>query len=78
MNEQKLLQLKKQIEISKTEIAELTGQKKQLLKELETVWKCSTPAEAEAKIQEYQEKIDSLSKQIEIGINSLQNEYEIT
>lgn len=78
MNEQKLLQLKKQIETSKTEIAELTGQKKQLLKELETVWKCTTPAEAETKSQELQKEIELLTKQIETGIKQLQDDYEIT
>ncbi len=76
MDERRLLSLKQQIDDAKTEISQLEGRKANLLERLEEQWGCKTIKEAEKKLEEMTEQIESLDKKIQAGITKLEEEYE--
>ena len=77
MDEEQLLELKKEIDDAKTEISELTGTQKQLMKDLKTQWNCSTLEEAEKEHKKLGEQITKLSGQIDKGVKELNEKYEL-
>ena len=77
MNEQDLLQLKREIDSAKSEISELKGSKKQLMKDLKEQWDCDSLEEAEKAHQKLGVEIEKLSTQIEEGVKELNKKYEL-
>lgn len=77
MTEEKLLDLKRQIEVGKTKVAELKGRKDALVSQLKKDWKCSTIKEAKVKLKSIQDDINDLEEKKEIGIVELQEKYEL-
>ena len=76
MSQEKLLQLKEEIEEAKTNVAQLTGQKNTLMAQLKKDWKCTTLGEAKKKLKDLQKQIDDLNSQIEQGIEELETKYD--
>ncbi|HDY88854.1 MAG TPA: hypothetical protein ENH82_12180 [bacterium] len=77
MNEQQLLKLKKEIDDAKSEISELKGTQKQLMKDLKEQWSCASLKEAETAHQKLTNEISKLSTQIEEGVKELNEKYEL-
>jgi uncharacterized protein YukE len=77
MNEQQLLQLKRQIDDAKSETAELKGREKQLMDQLQTEWKCKTVKQAEQKCSALQDEITQIDSQIDEGTKELEEKYDV-
>ena len=77
MNEAQLLGLKKEIDEAKSAISELTGTKKQLMKDLKEQWNCSTLEQAETAHKKQGVEITELSSKIEKGVEELNEKYEL-
>ena len=77
MNETQLLALKQEIDEAKTEISELQGTKKQLMKDLKEDWDCTTLEQAEEKHEKLGVEITELSNKIETGVKELNEKYEL-
>jgi len=77
MNENELLELKKEIDEAKSKISELTGTQKQLMKDLKENWDCTTLKDAETKHEKLGEDITTLSGKIEKGVKELNEKYEL-
>lgn len=74
MNERDLLNLKTRIEQAKSKVSELKGRKNYLMQELQEKWSCTTIQQAEVKIKEMKEAINSLDIKIKEGMAKLQRE----
>jgi predicted nucleic acid-binding Zn-ribbon protein len=72
-----LLRLKEKIQKGKTRLAELQGQKQQLMKTLDTSYGCKTVEAAEKKVEDQQKKITHLEQQIVTDVEALEEEYPI-
>ena len=77
MNETELLDLKQEIDEAKSKISELTGTKKQLMKDLKENWDCISLTEAETKHKKLGEEINTISGKIEKGVEELNEKYEL-
>ena len=77
MNEKQLLELKEQIDASKSKLSELKGRKQVLMGTLKEKWGCSTVRQAEEKMQELKEKIADFEYSKEKGIKVLEENYEL-
>jgi len=75
MNETQLLKLKKEVDEAKTEASQLEGQKKELMKQLQEDWSCSTIEKALEKSKKMQKDIDTITVQIEEGLDQLEEKY---
>lgn len=72
MQEQELLDLKEEINKAKTEVAELTGKKKQLIKTLKEEWDCDTLKAAQSTLMKSEKSITDLNEQIKTGTEELE------
>jgi uncharacterized protein YukE len=72
ITEKELLDLKTKVEEAKTTVAELTGQKNALVKQLKEDWKCNSVSIAEDKLKKMDKDILALENQIEKGIKELE------
>ena len=77
MTTEQLLKLKEKIEKGKTCLAELTGQKQQLMKSLATDYKCKTLEEATELVKEQDKKIRKMEERIEEETQTLKETYPI-
>ena len=77
MTEQQLLNLKDEVEKSKTKVSELQGQLKALNKQLIDDWKCKTIKEGKRKLQEIKISNSSINKKIEKKTEELEEKYNI-
>ena len=77
MNEKQLLELKEQIDASKSKLSELKGRKQVIMGKLKEKWGCSTVRQAEEKMQELKEKIADFEYSKEKGIKVLEENYEL-
>lgn len=75
MNKKQLMDLKEQIDSTKSQISSLKGKQEYLMQQLEQEWNCSTLKQAEQKAKEMQADIDKLESQIEQGVNELEEKY---
>ena len=75
MNEQQLLDLKKQMDKATEKATELTGQQKQLMETLENDWSCKTVDQAEKKVEKMDTEITQLNNQIKKGTEELEEKY---
>ena len=77
LDEQDLLDLKKDIDEAKTKKSELVGQKNALMTQLKNDWKCKTVEEAQTKLKTMGEDIEDIENKIEKGVTELQEKYNI-
>jgi chromosome segregation ATPase len=75
MTEQQLLTLKKEIDEAKTEVAELQGQYKALMKQLKDDWGCDSIEAAEKLLNKKDSELSKLATQIESGLKELEEKY---
>lgn len=76
MDEQKLLQMKREIEQAKGKLAELKGQKKALMQQLKETWKCNSLDEASTKLDEMEKESEKLSDNINDMLEELEKKYK--
>ena len=74
-DEQALLDLKTDIDSAKTTVAELTGQRQALLKQLKDDWDCSSIDQAEKKMEKIKKEIAAIDAQIKQGTADLEKEF---
>lgn len=77
MNTNDLLKLQKQIADSKTEGAQLEGERNAILKQLETDFGCKTIKQAEKKEVDMETEIGQLNAEIEKGLEELAEKYDL-
>lgn len=77
LTEEKLLELKGEIESAKTKVSELTGQKKILMNQLKETWGCKTLEEANKKLAEMNKSIKQLSEAISKQTAELEKKYDL-
>lgn len=77
MTEKDLLRLKRDIDEAKNTLAELTGQKVTLTKQLKENWDCSTIEEAETFLKQTQAEIEEIQEDIDSGISELEEIYKL-
>jgi len=77
LDEQDLLDLKKDIDEAKTKKSELMGQKNALMNQLKTDWGCKTVEEAQVKLKTMGEEIEDIEDKIEKGVTDLQEKYNV-
>jgi len=75
--EKELYKLKEKVEKAKTEVSELNGHKSALMKQLEKEWGCKTVPEAEKKLETMKKEVAKLDKDIEAGIEELEEKYNV-
>ena len=75
MNEKDLLRVKEEIDSAKTELAELSGEKKHLMQELKDNWGCETLEEGQKLLIKMEEDIDKLDQEIKQGLVEIEREY---
>lgn len=73
--ERKIKNMLKKLQERKTELAELNGEKKQLMKQLESEG-CATLEDIETEIEKEKEKVEKLEQQIQVGLESLEDDYD--
>ena len=77
LDEQDLLDLKKDIDEAKTKQSELVGQKTALMTQLKNDWGCKTVKEAQEKLKTMGEEIEDIEDKIEKGVTDLQEKYNV-
>lgn len=75
MTEQELLDLKDEIDEAKQIAAELKGQKKALMSQLNEDWECTTIKQAKKKLTKQEQEVAELEKEIEKGIAEIEETY---
>jgi uncharacterized protein YukE len=74
--EKQLLEKKKEISDAKTELSELKGEEKALLKQLKDDWKCNDLSEARKKIKSWEAEATDLTTKIEEKSQELESKLE--
>ena len=74
-SEQKIQEMIKKVTKRKTELAELRGEKTQILKQIQEEG-CETLEDIEKEIDKEERKIKKLSTQIEADVVSLESDYD--
>ena len=77
MDEQKLLDLKKEIKEAGDKATELKGQQKSLMSQLKKDWNCDTTKQAEEEVEELGKEITQLNTKIDEGVKELEEKYEL-
>ena len=77
LDEQDLLDLKKDIDEAKAKKSELTGQKNALIIQLNNDWGCKTVEEAQKKLKTMGDEIEDIEDKIEKGVTDLQEKYNV-
>lgn len=75
MTEKDLLNLKKEVDEAKNELAELRGQRTALNRQLKEQYGCATLQAAEKKLKEMEGQMDDLNSKIEEGLEELDEKY---
>jgi hypothetical protein len=75
MNERELLKIKKEIDTAKTEVSELEGAKKTMLKDLLDRFGCKTLEEASLKLETMAAEIEALQAQLDDGLREIEEKY---
>lgn len=75
ISEEKLLRKKREIDDAKNSLAELKGEEKALLSQLEKDWGCKTLGEVKKKASKMEEEVDELKESIEELSDKLEEEY---
>jgi predicted nucleic acid-binding Zn-ribbon protein len=77
MDERELLSLKKKIETSKSQVAELTGQRNYLMQELKETWGCKNVPEAEKLLVKMEKELDKMKTDLETAIANIKEQYDV-
>ena len=77
MKEQDLLRLRKEIDRAKSEVSELKGQQKHLLKQLKDEWGCKDTEEAQKKLKNLVQQEKDLQEQINEALQEIEEEFEV-
>lgn len=77
MEEDDLLQLKKDIEVAKIKGAETKGKLETLLQVLKKDFNCATVADAEDKLKVIHKEIEQLRSTINSNIKEIESKYEL-
>jgi len=72
-----LLKMKKKIDDSKIEVAQIEGSQKELFKSLKENFDCSSVEQAEEKLEELKKENDKLEKEIESEYKQLEKELKM-
>lgn len=72
-----LFELKEKVDAAKTEVSELEGQKKALMKQLKDDYGFATVEAAEKKLASMRKEVETLDEQIETGIEELEEKYNV-
>lgn len=75
MIERQLLNLKEDIATAKNKVAELKGQQNALQLQLKEEWGCTSIEDAEKQLQVMEGTIATLDKQIQKGVEELNEKY---
>ena len=75
MTEKDLLKLKKQLEKSKLEKAQLEGGLTNMMQTLKTEWDCDTLEEAETLLKKMKRKKENLDAQITTGLEEMDDKF---
>ena len=76
MKIEEVIALKEEIDECKTEKAQLEGEQKAILKQLEEDWDCKSVKQAEKKMKEMEQEIKQLEVEIEEGLQELEEKLE--
>jgi predicted nucleic acid-binding Zn-ribbon protein len=71
-----LLKMKKKIDDSKIEVAQIEGSQKELMKSLKEQFGCNSIEEAEKKLEELEKETDTLEKEIDSEYKQLEKELK--
>jgi predicted nucleic acid-binding Zn-ribbon protein len=77
MKIEEVIALKEEIDKCKTEKAQLEGEQKAILKQLEEDWGCKSIKQAAKKVEEMESEIGQLETEIEEGLQELEEKYEL-
>lgn len=75
MTDKELLDLKRQVGEAKNKVAELKGQRTELMRQLKDDWGCSSIEQAQTKAAAMKKEIDELNIQIENDLKELETKY---
>jgi flagellar biosynthesis chaperone FliJ len=76
MTTQELINLKSQVEQSKSKLSEMKGKKQVLMDTLKSKFNCSSIEEANKKVTQFEQEIEQLQKEKTETITKLEEEYE--
>lgn len=77
MNEKQLIDLKKQIEVTKSSVSEMKGQRTALLNQLKKDFNCKSVEEGQAKLEELETVLESTDKKIKKGLQEIEENYNL-
>jgi hypothetical protein len=77
INEQELLKLKKDVESAKTNISELTGQEKAVLKQFKDEFQCNNIEEMDIIMKQTQDNIAIIDQKIVTGTKEFETKYQV-
>ena len=77
MNEKELLKLKEKINNAKSEVSELKGQEKYLIKELKENWNCDSIEAAKKTLKKLEVDVLQINQKIDEGIQELEEKYNV-
>jgi hypothetical protein len=75
--EQQLLAIKKEMDETKPLISELTGQQKELLKQLKEEWTCKDTEQGDQEINKLLNRRKEIDQQIEDKSKELEEKYDV-
>ena len=75
-NKEKLLSMKKKIEGASAELSKLEGKQSSIMEQLEDQFNCKTIKQANALLEQTQKDIADLDKQIQKGVDALEQDYD--
>lgn len=77
MNEKELLKLKEKINNAKSEVSELKGQEKYLIKELKDNWNCASIEDAKKTLKKLEVDIQQIDQKIDEATRELEEKYNV-
>jgi len=77
ITEKELLKLKEEIDFAKTQMAELSGQKKYLKERLKKEWGCASVKEAEVKLAELSTQINDIETKYAKLSAQIREKYDV-
>lgn len=76
MNEERLYEIKEEIDNAKSEINKLEGRESNLLEDLQETFGCKNVKEAKQKADTLQTQIEELEDEIKQGMQKLEDSYD--
>jgi seryl-tRNA synthetase len=76
LTENKILELKEEIDEAKNKVAELKGQQNAILRQIKEEFACKSIKDAKLKAEDIQNQLTKIDKQIEEASNELEEKYD--